>query len=65
MGRGKSPCCSLLRTSISDEDQTECQSICLRTSPDGGGEEGLKALARFQSQFHFVFYYENSSCEAV
>lgn len=65
MRRGKSPCYSLLRTGIWDEDQTAFHSICFRIFPGGGGEERLKALARFQGQFHFVFDYETLSCEAV
>ena len=61
MGRGKSPWCSLLRTSIWDEDQTEFHSICFGPFLGGGGEKRLEVLARFQGQFHFVFYYENPS----
>lgn len=65
MGRGKSPCCSLLRTGIWDGDQTEFHSICFGLFPGGGGEKRLEVLARFQGQFHFVFYYENPSCGTV
>lgn len=61
MGRGKSPWYSLLRTSIRDEDQTEFHSICFGAFPGGGGEKRLEVLARFQGQFHSVFYYENPS----
>lgn len=35
------------------------------SSPGGGEEERLKVLTRFQGQFHFVFYYKNSSCETI
>lgn len=31
----------------------------------GDGEKRLEVLARFQGQFHFVFYYENLSSETV
>lgn len=56
MGREKSPCCSILRTSIWDEDQTEFHSMCFTIFPGGGGgEKKLKVLAMFQGHFHFMF----------
>ena len=48
MGRGKSPCCSLLRTSIWDENQTEFHSICFSIFPGGwwgGKAEGVGQIS--------------------
>lgn len=41
---------------------TACVSVYSSGVCVGGS---LKVLALFQDQFHFVFYYENSSCETL
>lgn len=48
MGRGKSPCCSLLRTGIWDGDQTEFHSVCFGLFPGGGGEKRLECWPDFR-----------------
>lgn len=66
MGREKSPCCTVLRTSIWDEDQTEFHSMCFTIFPGGGGGgEKTLCVGDVSGSLPFYVYCEHFSCETV
>lgn len=52
-GKRKALCCSLSRTSIWDDDQTECQSLCLSIFSRGWGGEKAEGIGQISGSVPF------------